>query len=99
MDKWIHVFTTQMFEMTSQRRYQRTIKNLAGGGGASYKILGQGWGGGGPVLWEGFIFVAGVSTYIHDIKLAKLNTSFMRTFLKTCQVIYFSWFKLSIEQN
>lgn len=51
-----------MFEMTSQRRYQRTIKNLAGGGGAGYKILGQG--GGGPVLREGSIFVAGVSTYI-----------------------------------
>ena len=86
-----------MFEMTSQRRYQRTIKNLVGGGGAGYKILGQG---GGVQFCERDLFsLQGSVLILHDIKLAKLNTSFMRTFLKICQVIYFSWFKLSIEQN
>ena len=86
-----------MFEMTSQRRYQRTIKNLAGGGVAGYKSLGLG--GGVQFCGRDLFSLQGSVLILHDIKLAKLNTSFMRTFLKICQVIYFSWFKLTIEQN
>ena len=66
-----------MFEMISQRKYQTAVKNLVGEGG--YKILRQR---GGPVLAEGLNFVEGVSTLLHAIKLAKLNTSSMKTFLK-----------------
>ena len=45
------------------------------------QILGQR---GGLILGEGLIFVAWVRTLLHAIKLAKLNTFFMKTSVKIC---------------
>ena len=47
--------------MTSQRKYQRTVKNLVGWG---VQILGKGRG---PVLGEGLIFIEGIRTLLHAL--------------------------------
>ena len=60
--------------MTSHRKYQRVVKNLARNTNLGQRRA--------PVMGERLIFVAGVSTLLHARKPAKLNTSFMKTFLK-----------------